>query len=389
MKMPLDIKEVLNAAADTEAARSMPIRVSVFFDLQVPDELLRYVCRAFDTKAPNAYVHLMEYPVGPFVLEPGCDLAVLVAGLSPATGMMAKSIRDAGVPVLTVTTLPKIVKEQAAAAGYPLIEADVIAPAVEVDGLALPADSDFNQEPYPLTVDRLQSLSNRMGDWVVDTFREKRLAFALAFPFVRRPLAMEFVNATSVQNAGIGLVVILPGADLPVMTLNQAKMILQIAAAYDQTLGKERIRELLAVVGGGFACRAVARQLVALAPGWGWAIKAGIGFTGTVAMGYAAIAYFEQLEGEGGMIDDALAMAKLEAARVQDALKSGETPVEGVVAAATTVAGDTANGVVDAAKRVIPNVRSTVVDLCASADVKPAELGKQIVRSLAASGKAE
>ena len=389
MKMPIDIKEVLNTAADTEAARSMPIRVSVFFDPQAPDELLQFVCRCFDTSASNASVCLMEYPIGAFAVDPKCDLAVLVAGLGPATGMMSKTIRDAGVPVLTVTTMPEIVIEQAREMGYPLLEEDVAYPSASIDGYALPADSDFNQEPYPLTIDRLRSLSNRMGEWVVDTFREKRLAFALAFPFVRIPLSLEFVNATSVQNAGIGLVVIIPGADMPVMTLNQAKMLLQIAAAYGQNLGKERILELAAVVGGGFACRAIARQLIGMIPGFGWAVKAGVGFTGTMAMGYAAIAYFEQLSGEGVVAESILSAARMEAARVQESMKAGNTPVEGALTAARTVAGDVANGAVDVARKAVPNVRNTVVELCANADVRPAELGKQIVHSLTSARQAE
>ena len=59
----------------------------------------------------------------------------------------------------------------------------------------------------------------------------KRLALALSFPFVRKPLSLEAVSATSLQNAGIGLVLFIPGADMTLMTLNQAKMLLQIAAA--------------------------------------------------------------------------------------------------------------------------------------------------------------
>jgi hypothetical protein len=46
-------------------------------------------------------------------------------------------------------------------------------------------------------------------------------------------------------------------------------------------------------VGGAFAFRTVARQFVGLVPGFGWAIKGGIGATGTIAMGYAAVSYFE------------------------------------------------------------------------------------------------
>ena len=55
-----------------------------------------------------------------------------------------------------------------------------------------------------------------MGEWVVAAFKQKRLAFAQAFDFVRRPLSSESVRATSIQNAGVGLVVVIPGADMPI-----------------------------------------------------------------------------------------------------------------------------------------------------------------------------
>ncbi len=58
----------------------------------------------------------------------------------------------------------------------------------------------------------------------------------------------------------------MPGADMPLITLNQARMVLQIAAVYGNDLSADRIREVAAVVAGGFGCRALARKLVSLAP---------------------------------------------------------------------------------------------------------------------------
>ena len=112
----------------------------------------------------------------------------------------------------------------------------------------------------------------------------QRLAFAQAFDFVRKPLSMESVRSTAFQNAGIGLVIFIPGADFPIMTLNQTKMVIQIAAAYGQPLSADRVKELAAVVGGGLACRTVARQVAGLVPAVGWAVKAGVGYASTAAI---------------------------------------------------------------------------------------------------------
>jgi len=71
-------------------------------------------------------------------------------------------------------------------------------------------------------------------------------------------------------------------------------MVLGIAAAYGEELTLERARELLGVLAAGFGLRAIARQVVKLVPVGGWAASAAIGYAGTLAMGRAAVLYFER-----------------------------------------------------------------------------------------------
>lgn len=151
-----------------------------------------------------------------------------------------------------------------------------------------------------------------MGEWVVAACREKRLALALSFPFVRRPLSLEAVSATSLQNAGSASY-FSSGADMPLMTLNQAKMLLQIAAAYGEPMSVARVKELAAIVGG--ALRVSQRRppdCRARCPAIGWAVKAGVGYAGTKAMGLAAVEYFERggnIAGLAGVVSTATAKA--------------------------------------------------------------------------------
>ena len=172
--------------------------------------------------------------------------------------------------------------------------------------------------PNLLTEQRKRVLNNRMGEWIIETCHDKRLSFALAFTFIARPLSLEAVNATAVQNAGIGVVVFLPGADMPVMTANQMKMVLQIAAAYGQEMTIERAKELIAVLGGAFAARSIARSAAGVVPGLGWAVKGAIGYTTTIAMGRTAIEYFEHGKGLMG-ITGTIVSAKNATMRAVDA----------------------------------------------------------------------
>ncbi|WP_244902459.1 YcjF family protein [Raoultibacter timonensis] len=373
MQIPVDIKAVIDEATNIDEARETPISVSIYMDETAPGDVQAHVRQAFASASVHARVSMVYFPSFPVVAAPEADMAVIVAGLDEHVGRYAADIRAAGVPVMIVTTLPELVAEIAEASGHPVLHDDLVAPAID-DVLALPEEANGVHEPYPLTVDGALSLNKRMGEWVIEACRDKRLAFALAFRFVRKPLSLEAVNATAVQNAGIGLVVILPGADMPIMTLNQAKMLLQIAAAYGQPMAVERVKELAAVVGGAFACRAVARQLVAFVPALGWAIKAAIGYTGTLAMGRAAVEYFEG-DGKIDHLAEVVGRARDKAVMAADSARKQPS----VAAAAKAAAAKVGRAASNAAGNVVPvasSMASSAVDAVAFAGVVPGPAAK-------------
>ena len=110
---------------------------------------------------------------------------------------------------------------------------------------------------------------------------------------VLRPTVCEWLIASfSRKNAILAAAVFVPGVDLPVLTLNQMRLVLRIAAAHGVEISNDRLPELVAVLGGGLGLRALARELVDLVPGVGWAVKASIAYGGTRALGEAAVRYF-------------------------------------------------------------------------------------------------
>jgi len=124
--------------------------------------------------------------------------------------------------------------------------------------------------------------------------RGKGIALAARAPIFRRIAASRIIHHASAQNGLIGAVTILPGADMPLLTANQLRMVLKIAAVYNEELTLTRLKELITVVGTGFTLRALARQLLDLVPGVGWVVKGAVAFTGTEALGLAAQKYFEK-----------------------------------------------------------------------------------------------
>ena len=102
----------------------------------------------------------------------------------------------------------------------------------------------------------------------------------------------QLIERFSRQNGIIGVAVFMPGADFAVLTLNQIRLVLRLAAAHGIEIDQSRLPEVLATVGAGFGFRALARQLLGAIPVAGWVVRAGIAYAGTRALGEAAHRYF-------------------------------------------------------------------------------------------------
>jgi uncharacterized protein (DUF697 family) len=138
----------------------------------------------------------------------------------------------------------------------------------------------------PLPVDRIAELIAERAD-------DRAHTWAAGLPVLRRPVVEHLIRKFSRQNGILGVAIFIPGADLPALTLNQIRMVFHIAAAYGEQIDRDRAVEILAVIGAGLGFRAVAREALGFVPGVGWAIKGGVAYAGTRALGKAAAAYFE------------------------------------------------------------------------------------------------
>jgi uncharacterized protein (DUF697 family) len=117
-------------------------------------------------------------------------------------------------------------------------------------------------------------------------------ALAARLPVLRGPVCDELVAAFSRKNAIVAAAVFVPGADLPVLALNELRLVLRIAAAHGAEIDTQRLPEIAATIGAGFGLRALARELLDVVPVAGWAVKGGIAYAGTRALGEAAVKRF-------------------------------------------------------------------------------------------------
>jgi uncharacterized protein (DUF697 family) len=116
---------------------------------------------------------------------------------------------------------------------------------------------------------------------------------AARLPVLRDAVVDQLIRSSARKNAVIAAAVWVPGVDMPVLTLNQVRLVLRIGQAYGREADQSRLPELLGVVGAGFGLRTVARELLDFVPFAGWVAKGAVAYAGTKAVGEAARRYFE------------------------------------------------------------------------------------------------
>ena len=134
-------------------------------------------------------------------------------------------------------------------------------------------------EAFPLeTIAR--TLAARLG--------EDGAPLAARVPLLREPVCDRLVSSFARKNGAVAAAVWIPGADLPVLALNELRLVLRLAQAHGVEGGRELAPELAATLGAGFGLRALAREALDFVPGAGWAVKGAVAYAGTRALGEAA-----------------------------------------------------------------------------------------------------
>jgi uncharacterized protein (DUF697 family) len=218
-----------------------------------------------------------------------------VAGARELVPVLARALREGGEPGAVVEGAI----EGAAVVVWvgPADEAELR----RADRLRIPviAVSDEPELPYVLATDLVRVPPGRgfpveeIAAAVARRLGERGTALAARLPVLRRPLAEHLIARAARRNALVAAAVFMPGADLPLLTLNEARLVLRLALAHGRPADGHRFPELAGVAAAGFGLRAAAREVLATVPVAGWALKAGVAYTGTKAVGEAALRLYE------------------------------------------------------------------------------------------------
>ena len=156
-------------------------------------------------------------------------------------------------------------------------ELDSVPYVLATDVVRVPAGEGFPIETI------LKVVAGRLG--------EEAAPLAARVPLLRRAVAAELVRTFAAKNGAVGAAVFVSGADLPVLALNELRLLLRLEQAYGR---KVQLREQVAVAAGAaLGLRALARRLLELVPAARWAVQGAVAYAGTRALGEAAVARLE------------------------------------------------------------------------------------------------
>ena len=204
--------------------------------------------------------------------EPGAVRLGAPEGADVYVHVLASEVRDEDVALLRRATrvhVPVI----AVAVGF--AAATSIPYVLATDVVWLGAGEAFPLEAIARTV------AARLG--------EHGAPLAARVPLLREAVSEQLVVSLSRRNGLVAAAVWIPRADLPVLALNEFRLVLRLAQADGAAREvRERLPELAATLGVGLGLRALARELLQRAPRAGWALRCAIAYGGTRALGEAA-----------------------------------------------------------------------------------------------------
>jgi uncharacterized protein (DUF697 family) len=153
--------------------------------------------------------------------------------------------------------------------------------------------------PYVLATDVVPVTAGRgfpletIARTIAARLGEQGAPLAARVPLLRPAVSEQLVESFARRNGLVGAALWIRRADLPVLALNEIRLVLRLAQTYGAESWPERLPEVVATLGAGFGLRALTRELPDRVTVANWAVKGAIAYGGTRALGEAARKRFE------------------------------------------------------------------------------------------------
>ncbi|MDR2714553.1 MAG: hypothetical protein LBB42_03365 [Coriobacteriales bacterium] len=291
------IKTIKSAGEDIYAGGNKTASVLVFVDKTVPKSFILAVREKLRPQTDHVVVHVRSYGDAEALSLaladlPSADLALIVAGESFRTGELITRAHTLASAVVVFTTNPAALPSQIRLSN----EADQLPTVIPVPTVLVSAGKGADKK-VRLSEGDFESVFDELASTVAKKLEKSRIALAQAYPFMRRAVALALTQKASLENGLVSAIAFVPGADMPVLTLNQMRLVSQIASLYGLPVGVARFKEMGAIVAGSFGARALVRAVVSRVNVAGFAVRMGVAYSATLGIGHAALELYSRQQG--------------------------------------------------------------------------------------------
>ncbi|MDR1358907.1 MAG: hypothetical protein LBJ48_06100, partial [Coriobacteriales bacterium] len=274
-KIPININTLTKAGKLFESESESDLSIEVLVDTSASSRLITLCRKVLQVQPGTAELSISSFSDTMPQINKDASLTIVVAGSSPCLRRITETALWSGAHCV-------VLSEDAAS---------VVATVAEEDALDIArtiVEVDVNKPE--------EALEHDLALWCVAHLSELRLSLGAAFVFMRKAIARDFTRQTSLENAVLAAVFFLPGADLPVLTLNQCKLLYQIAVINEVPLTRERLADVALVVASAFGMRALTRVVLHRFMPVAWLVHGITAFGATMALGHLG----NQLYSQGG-----------------------------------------------------------------------------------------
>lgn len=235
---------------------------------------------------------LVRAQFGPFTLidTPGHLPDVQKSGLDEAAAVIYLLDASQGIRGKDYQNITELVKDQ-----KPLVvalnKADMLKD--NADEAAAEAAARLHvSDVIPISARDGSNIAEELIPFLIEISPEAALAVGRMLPAFRRQAANKLVRTAALVSLAAGLEPI-PLIDIPILLGTQIRLVLRIAALYDEPMTARHVRELVATIAGGLAMRYLAEEAAKAVPFGGDLVSGAIAAAGTWTIGQVALEYFE------------------------------------------------------------------------------------------------
>jgi small GTP-binding protein len=180
-------------------------------------------------------------------------------------------------------------------------------------------------DAIPISARLYTNIAEDLIPAMIEASPDAALAIGRQMPAFRRAAAERIIRNAALITLAAGLEPV-PLVDIPIILGSQVRLVLRIAALYGEPVGSQHLRELGAAVAGGLFMRYLAEEASKAVPFGGDLVSGVIAASGTWAIGWVALEYFES--GKHLSTSQMRQMFDRLYARFRAEVRSGVTPAQ-------------------------------------------------------------